>query len=219
LKGNARSNEGGGIGVEPNNPSKRSEVADGGVDEKTTAKDWTLFKRTINGNGGLGNDVSIVNVGGDADDAVRRHHARLFEVGPGRELQDRIRPIDMPIDGILIGEHALCESLADDNDGLFITIILILVVECIEVATGDYGNAKRRKKSRRDDTPLRARIFYTGGMGVTLPGELKTITAFAPRNHIAECCFAHARQSINAAHRFLVADDSGVDGDKPVYRY
>src|SRR5215831_16373740 len=28
LKGNARSNEGGGIGVEPNNPSKRSEVAD-----------------------------------------------------------------------------------------------------------------------------------------------------------------------------------------------
>src|ERR1700752_5030457 len=29
LKGNARSNEGGGIGVEPNNPSKRSETADG----------------------------------------------------------------------------------------------------------------------------------------------------------------------------------------------
>ncbi len=29
LKGNARSNEGGGIGVEPNNPSKRSEIADG----------------------------------------------------------------------------------------------------------------------------------------------------------------------------------------------
>ena len=28
LKGNARSNEGGGIGVEPNNPRKRSEVAD-----------------------------------------------------------------------------------------------------------------------------------------------------------------------------------------------
>ena len=29
LEGNARSNEDGGIGVEPNNPSKRSEVADG----------------------------------------------------------------------------------------------------------------------------------------------------------------------------------------------
>src|SRR5499425_473013 len=29
LKGNARSDEDGGIGVEPNNPSKRSEVADG----------------------------------------------------------------------------------------------------------------------------------------------------------------------------------------------
>src|SRR5438309_7727620 len=29
LKGNARSNEGGGIGVEPNNPNKRSEIADG----------------------------------------------------------------------------------------------------------------------------------------------------------------------------------------------
>src|SRR5215472_9462767 len=29
LKGNARSDEDGGIGVEPNNPSQRSEVADG----------------------------------------------------------------------------------------------------------------------------------------------------------------------------------------------
>src|SRR5215469_6972443 len=110
----------------------------------------------------------------------------------------------MPIDSVLIGEHALCESLADDHDRL---LVIILIVERIEVASGDDGNAERRKKSRRDDTPLRPGILYAGGMGVTIPGELKTIAAITPRNHIAECSFAHARQSINAAHRFLVEID------------
>jgi hypothetical protein len=60
---------------------------------------------------------------------------------------------------ILIGEHALCESLADDHDRL---LIIILIVERIEVAPRDDGNAERRKKSRRDDTPLRPGILYPG---------------------------------------------------------
>src|ERR1700678_550587 len=183
----------------------------GGVDEEASAKDWTLFQRTIDGEGGLGNDVFIINVGGNADDAVRRAHERLFDVGPREELQHRIRPIDMPIDCILIRKHALCESLADDNDGLFIvTMILILVIECIEIAAGDDGNTESRKKSGRDYTPLRAGIFYARGMDVTIPGELKTGAgaAIAPRNHIAEGSLAYPGQGIDAAHRFLIEIDT-----------
>jgi hypothetical protein len=90
------------------------------VDEKATAKHWTLVKGAVNAERGLRNDVSVVNIGRDTDDAVRRDKTRLFEIGPGEELQHGIGPIDMPIDRILVGEHALCESLADDNDRLFI---------------------------------------------------------------------------------------------------
>ena len=147
-----------------------------GVDEKATAKHWTLFKGAVNGERGLRNDVSVVNIGGDADDAVRRE-TRLFEIGPGEELQHGIRPIDMPIDRILVGEHALCESLADDDDGLFI----ILVIERIEIAAGNDRNAERRKESGRDDTPLRPRILFAGGMDMSVGGELQTRPAAASR--------------------------------------
>ena len=129
--------------------------------------------------------MSIVNIGRDTDDAVRREKTRLFEVGSGEELQHGIRPIDMPIDRILIGKHALCEGLADDHDRLFI----ILVIERIEIAAGNNRNAKRRKKSGRDDTRLRAGILYAGGMDVSVSGELKTGTggvAIAPGNDVAE---------------------------------
>ncbi len=127
----------------------------------------------------------IVNVGGDADDAVRRHQARLFEIGPGDELQHGIRPIDMPIDRILVGEHALCESLADDNDGLF--IIVVIVIKRIEIAAGNDRNAKRRKKTGRDGTRLRPGILYAGRMDVSVTGELQSAeAAIAPGNDVAE---------------------------------
>jgi len=35
------------------------------------AKEWTLFKGVIDSDDGLRNDVLVVNIGGDADDAVR----------------------------------------------------------------------------------------------------------------------------------------------------
>src|SRR5580658_4312974 len=132
-----------------------------GVDEKATAKKyWKLVKGAINGHRGLRNDVSVVNIGRDPDDSVRRRQTRLFEIGPGEELQHRIRPIDMPIDRILVGEHALCESLADDNDRIF----LILAIERIEITAGNDRNAQRRKVSGRDGTRLRPGILYTGSM-------------------------------------------------------
>src|SRR5437588_2291770 len=178
----------------PNNPRDRRDQRIricAGVDEKATAKDRTLFKGAIDGERRLRNDVSVVNIGGDADDPVRRDKTRFFEIGPGEELQHGIRPVNMPIDRILIGKHALGKRLADDYDGLF----SMAVIEGVEIAAGDDGNAERRKKSGRDNTPLRAGILYAGGMDVTVGAELQTGAgaAIAPGNDVAEGGLAHAR--------------------------
>src|SRR5713226_4994148 len=159
------------------------------VDEKAAAKDCALFKGAIDSEDGFRNNVFVVNIGGNANDTVRRDKTRPLEVGRREELQHRIGPIDVPVDGILIGEHAPCESLTDDYDGLF-----ILVVEIVEITAGDDGNAERGKESGRDDTPLRTRIFFTGGMNMTVGGELEADTdaGIAPGSDHAESSLAHA---------------------------
>src|SRR5437879_5369981 len=88
----------------------------------------------------------------------------------------------MAIDGILIGEHAPCESLTDDNHGLF----PFLTVETVEITAGDDGNANRGKEAGRNDAPLRARILFAGGMNMTVGGELESEAAIAPWNRHAE---------------------------------
>ena len=73
-----------------NNPCDRWDQRIGicrSVNEKTPPKDPALVKRVVDGNDGLGNDVFIVNIRGDADDAVRRRNARQFLIGTGSELQ------------------------------------------------------------------------------------------------------------------------------------
>src|SRR5437016_3436185 len=127
-----------------------------GVDEKVAAKDGTLFKGAIDGDDGLGNDVFVVNIGSHADDAVRRG------VNPGSKLHHRVGPIDMPADSILIGEHALCESLADDSHWLF-----TLAVEIVEIAAAKDRYSERSKESRGNDAQLRARVL---ARGKSMPG-------------------------------------------------
>src|SRR5229473_6550008 len=119
-----------------------------GVDEKAAAKHWTLFKRVINGEDGSRNDVFVVNVGSDANDAVRRG------VDPGDEFHHGIRPVDMPINGILIGEHSLRKSLTHDNDRIF-----TLTVELIEVAALNDGHTECGKESGRNSAQVGARIL------------------------------------------------------------
>src|SRR5262245_25806667 len=97
----------------------------------------------------------------------------------------------MPINRILIREHALCESLADYNDGIF---ILILAVEVVEIPTGEDRDAERGKESGGNDTPLSARILFALAMSMTVCGELQTeaVGGIAPRDHQAECGPFHA---------------------------
>src|SRR5262249_19738436 len=146
----------------------------GGVDEEATAKNRTSFKGIINGNSRPGNHVPVVNISGHADDAVRRPETRLFRIRPGKKLQYRIRPIHMPVDRILIGEHALCESFADNNDGLFTS-----AVEIVEITAGDDGNTERGKVSGGDGAPLRAGILCAFRVDVAIRGELNAGTGAA----------------------------------------
>src|SRR5207245_6180059 len=106
---------------------------------------------------------------------------------PGCELQHGISPIDTPIEGILIGEHALRESLTDDSNG-----IVLLAVGIVEITAGDDGNAERGKESGRDDAHMRARVFI-GDMNMTIGGELHTETeaGIAPRSNPADSGGGH----------------------------
>src|SRR3989442_12602240 len=109
----------------------------------------------------------------------------------------------MPIEGILIGEHALRESLTDDSNG-----IVLLAVGIIEITAGDDGNAERGKESGRDDAHMRARVFI-GNMNMSIGGELHTETeaAIAPGSNHAERGRVHAGKRIHATNRFLIEID------------
>ena len=134
------------------------------MNEEVTAEHWTVFKGAIHSHAGPGNDVLVVNIGGDPDDSMRRHDTRLFEIASGEELQDGVRPIYMAIDGILVGEHELGQRLTDDHHGFS-----VVGIARIKITARDDGNAQSGKVSRGDDTPVRAGILSAGGMGVTVP--------------------------------------------------
>src|SRR6266481_1461793 len=156
-----------------------------GVDKESTAKHWALFKRVVDREDGPRNDVFVVNIGGDANNAVRRG------VNPGDEFHDGIRPEDVAVDSILIGEHSLRESLTYDNDRF-----LALAVESVEITAGDDGSTVLGKESGRDSPQLRARIFFPGPAKVAVRRELETRTktaGIAPRNNNAESRLVHTR--------------------------
>src|SRR5258708_22486483 len=152
-----------------------------GVDKKVATKEWTFLKGVIDSEDGLGNNVLVVNIGGDADDAV------WGGTNPGGELEHGVRPKEVPIESILIGEHALCESLTYDKDGL----CTFMAVEIVEITAGNDGNAKRGKESGRDDAQLRARVL-SGGMDMTVGGKLEAEAGIAPGNNHAESGLVHS---------------------------
>src|SRR6516165_11562162 len=136
-----------------------------GVDEKATAQKWTLFKGVVDGESWLGNDILLVNICDDANDALGRRQVLAID------FQDGIGPEYVPIDRVLIGEHALREGFADDCDAL-----VALTIELIEVASRNDGNAQSAKESRRDNTKLCAWVLFTGGANVTIGAKLHSGT-------------------------------------------
>src|SRR6266446_3138797 len=100
-----------------------------GVNEEAAAPNFSLVKGAIDGEGGAGNNVFVIYIGGDADDAA----CLRADIN---KLHHRIGPINVAIHGVLRWEHAFCQCFTDDDDRLF-----ALAVECVEVAAGDDGNA------------------------------------------------------------------------------
>src|SRR5579864_5297329 len=153
------------------------------MDEEAAAKQRAFFKRRVDRDCGLWNHMFVVDVGGDTDNAVRRGR------DSGDELQHGVRPINMAIDGIVVGEHAVRESLTDDHHR-----IIRLAVEIIEITSSDNRSTERGKESRRDDAQLRSGIFARS-MNVTISGKLETgtKTGVAPRDEHAKRSFVDAR--------------------------
>ena len=105
-------------------------------------------------------DVLIVYIGGDPDNPARPFaHAD--------EVHDRVGPHDVPIEGILAGEHSLRRTLADDHYRFAATPVII-----VEVPAFHDGHAERREKSRRNRAKLRQRVLVVTAFYVTFAREL-----------------------------------------------
>src|SRR2546421_242748 len=111
----------------------------------------------------------------------------------------------MPIDGVLIGKHALRQGLADDRDALFATN-----VKLVEIAARNNGNAERGKKPGRDNTILRPRVLCASGVIVTIGAELQSGTGagVAPGRDHPERSPVDTRKRINTTDDFLVKIDN-----------
>jgi hypothetical protein len=121
------------------------------------------------------------------------------------DFQDGIGPKYVPIDRVLIGEHALCKRFANDCDAF-----VALTVELIEVASRNDGNAERAKEPRRDNTKLRARVLFARAANVTIGTELHggTGAGIAPRGDHPESGRIDTWKRINPTDDFLVKIDN-----------
>src|SRR5262249_48191798 len=102
------------------------------------------------------------------------------------EFQHRIGPVDMPVDGVLIGKHLASESLTNNDHG----VVFALAVEVVEITACDNGDAQSGKESRGDDAHLGTGISV-GDVNMSVRGELKTEAVVAPGCNHAECSLFH----------------------------
>ena len=167
------------------------------VDKQASAEKRPLCNRVIDGLRGLRNNVQIVYIGSNADDAMR------LDLNSWNKFQDRIRPIHVSVDRILIGEHLLGKRLTDDNHR-----VIRFAVKVIKITSRNDRNPERSKKTRRDDAQLGVRIFARArNMPITGKLQAYAARAVAPGYDHAKCRALHARQRINAANGFLIKVD------------
>src|ERR1700689_5071547 len=106
------------------------------MNKQRAAQECELLEWRIDCQCGDGDHVLIINIGGNADNAFG-HRAET-----GNELDDRVVPRHVTVNGILIWKHALRKVLADDRDRFGREPIRI-----VEIASGKNGDAKRGEKS------------------------------------------------------------------------
>src|ERR1700691_2759273 len=171
-----------------------------GVNEHGAPQQRHLLEGMIDGEGGAGDDVLVIEIGEDANDAARGSaEAR-------DELDDGIGPRKAAIDSILIGEHALRDTLADDDN-----LLGVAAIGLVKITPSNHREAERGEKSGRDGTELGALILFPGAADVTFGGELQAgteVACVAPGNGGADGDLIHAGKPRDAANGFAIETDS-----------
>ena len=120
-----------------------------------------LLERVIDRQRGPRDDVLVVDVGRDPDDAP----AGRADVD---ELHHRIGPHQPAVQRVLVREHPLRQALADDDDRVGVVAIAV-----VEIAARDDRHAQRGEEPRRDGAEAAARILLAVSLRVALDGELE----------------------------------------------
>jgi len=108
--------------------------------------------------------VFVVNIGGDADDAV------AARVNPERMSEDP--SIDSRPTEILLGKHALCESSMTIATGLF----ALLAILSLKSTAGEDGENREPAKESERRRELSRRVLI-GGMNVAWTENCRPKTA------------------------------------------
>ena len=137
----------------------------------------------------------VIQVGSNAYDTARSGTDTA-------ELNHRIGPEEMAVNGVLVGEHLLGHDLADDDHHL-----TVLAVAVVEIASGDKRYTEGREETRRDRTELSARVLFARLSNVAVGRELKSwseIACVAPGDHGTERDTIYAREGADLSDRLLV---------------
>jgi len=174
-----------------------------------------LIDGLVDGHGGVGDDVFVVEVGDDTDDAAR-------VIADADEFHDAVGPAHGAADGFLAGEEVVGDALADDDDA-----VGSVFVGVAEVTAFEEGDAEGGEVSRRDRAEVGAEVFACVFAGGTFDGKGKAddeCLGVAPGNAESGGDAADARESGDAADdvvvevlhllgRAAVRDDGEIDGE------
>ena len=126
---------------------------------KQTASPSFLVRRLIDRHGRGGDDVFVIDVRHDGDDAPGL-------LADADELHHRVGPAEIAIERLLPGKEFLGHALADDHDafGAF-------AVGVSKIAALDNGHAEGFEESGRYGTEACAQITLTVLSGCTIHGK------------------------------------------------
>src|SRR5690606_37053426 len=94
-----------------------------------------LLERQIHRHRRFRDEILVVDIRHHADDAPG-------PLADADELEDRVRPLELSVERLLVGEHALRETLAHDDHLLAVDTVIVR-----EVAPGEKRNAERGEEA------------------------------------------------------------------------
>ena len=157
-----------------------------------------LAERVIDRDCGFGDNVLIIDIRGHPNNSAR-------SLANADEVQHRVAPHNLAIEGILAWEYPLRDTLADDHNWFAAAPVAV-----IEVTTFQDGYAERREKPRRDRAELCPRILFMTAFHVAFAGKLKSGTEAAgisPGYAGSFRNFVNAWQLLDATYDFPIEID------------